>query len=95
MSEYVFYIGYVAAACTSMSFLPQAIKVIKTNDTESLSIGMYSVFTFGVLCWLLYGVVLMDWPMIIANVITFTLAGIILALKVKHTFFAKKITETP
>ena len=95
MSDYVFYIGYVTAACTSMSFLPQAIKVIKTNDTESLSIGMYSVFTFGVLCWLLYGVVLMDWPMIIANVITFTLAGIILALKVKHTFFTKKITKTP
>ena len=95
MSDYVFYIGYVAAAFTSMSFLPQAIKVIKTNDTESLSIGMYSVFTFGVLCWLLYGVVLMDWPMIIANVITFTLAGIILALKVKHTFFTKKITKTP
>lgn len=90
MSESMLYIGYVAAACTSMSFLPQAIKVIKTNDTESLSIGMYSVFTFGVLCWLIYGVVLMDWPMIIANVITFTLAGIILARKVKHTFFEKK-----
>lgn len=90
MSESLYFIGYIAAACTSMSFLPQAIKVIKTNDTESLSIGMYSVFTFGVLCWLIYGVVLVDWPMIIANIITFTLAGIILALKVKHTFFKKK-----
>jgi MtN3 and saliva related transmembrane protein len=90
MSESLYFIGYIAAACTSMSFLPQAIKVIKTNDTESLSIGMYSVFTFGVLCWLIYGIVLVDWPMIIANIITFTLAGIILALKVKHTFFEKK-----
>ena len=89
MSEYFLYIGYLAAACTSMSFLPQAIKVIKTNDTESLSIGMYSVFTFGVLCWLLYGLLLTDWPMIIANVITFTLAGIILVLKIKHTYMKK------
>ena len=47
-------IGYLAAFCTTISFLPQAYLTLKTRDTESLSLGMYSTFTLGVLLWLLY-----------------------------------------
>lgn len=87
------FVGYIAAFCTSMSFLPQAIKVIRTQDTESLSLLMYSVFTFGVFMWLLYGLILMDWPMILANILTFTLAATILVIKIKHTWAHKRGAE--
>jgi MtN3 and saliva related transmembrane protein len=76
------YSGYIAAFCTSMSFLPQAIKVLKTKDTQSLSLLMYSVFTFGVAMWLTYGIVLVDWPMILANLVTLLFAGMILVMKI-------------
>ncbi len=54
------FLGYVAAFCTTISFLPQAIKVIKTRDTESLSLAMYVIFTFGVGLWLAYGIAKAD-----------------------------------
>ncbi|MBN2897300.1 MAG: SemiSWEET family sugar transporter [Clostridia bacterium] len=75
-------IGLVAAALTTFSFLPQAIKVIKTQDTSSLSLGMYIMFTLGVACWLIYGLGIRDIALIGANLITFVFAVIILTVKV-------------
>ena len=77
-------IGYVAAICTSISFLPQAIKVINTRDTAALSLTMYSVFSFGVCLWLVYGLILGDLPLILANAVTLTFALIILAMKIAN-----------
>ncbi|MCK4494349.1 MAG: SemiSWEET transporter [Methylococcales bacterium] len=74
-------IGYIAAFCTTSSFLPQAILTIRTKDTESLSLGMYSLFTIGVLLWLIYGIHKEDLALIWANLITLILAGIILSFK--------------
>jgi len=75
-------IGYLAATLTTGSFVPQAILTIKTRDTESLSLGMYSTFTLGVLCWLIYGIHLGDMAIIIANSITLLLAATILSFKI-------------
>ncbi|MGZ5031147.1 MAG: SemiSWEET transporter [Methylobacter sp.] len=75
-------IGYIAATLTTGSFVPQAILTIKTRDTESLSLGMYSTFTLGVLCWLIYGIHLGDMAIIIANSITLLLAASILSFKI-------------
>lgn len=83
-------ISYVAATCTTASFLPQAILTIKTKDTEGLSLGMYSLFAIGVFCWLIYGLQIEDEAIIIANAITLVLAGIILSFKIYNTFFRKK-----
>lgn len=77
-------IGFFAAFCTTISFLPQAVKTIKTKDTSGISLGMYILFTLGVFSWLVYGVLVKDNPIIIANTITFILASIILGLKIKH-----------
>ena len=77
--------GYIAAICTSLSFLPQAIKVIKTKNTEAISLTMYSVFTFGVTMWLVYALLIPDMPMILANTITLSLASVIFFLKLKAT----------
>jgi MtN3 and saliva related transmembrane protein len=78
--------GTIAAILTTASFLPQAIKTIKTKDTKGISTGMYSMFVVGVFLWIIYGIQLKDMPIIIANVITFVLASIILVFKifVKH-----------
>jgi MtN3 and saliva related transmembrane protein len=75
-------LGFTAAFCTTISFLPQAIKVIKSRDTSSLSLAMYSLFTVGVALWLSYGLYLKDWAIITANAITLALAAIILANKI-------------
>jgi len=60
-------IGYLAGFCTAVAQFPQAVKVIKTGDTKSISIGMYSIMTLGISCWLLYGILLHNLPMILAN----------------------------
>lgn len=77
-------IGFIAAFLTTVSFAPQAIKTIRTKRTESLSLGMYLIFTLGVGCWLAYGIHLGDIPIILANSVTFLLTGTILVLKLKH-----------
>lgn len=86
-------VGFIAAFCTSMSFLPQAIKVLKTGDTASLSLGMYLIFVFGVSLWLIYGIAKQDWPIIFANIFTLLFATIILAIKVKNTYQHKNTPQ--
>jgi len=73
-------IGFAAAFFTSVSFLPQAIMVIRSRNTEGLSLAMYMMFTCGIALWLAYGLVTSAWPLICANTITFTLAGCILSI---------------
>ena len=75
--------GYVAATLTTVAFIPQALKTLKTKDTRSISLGMYIVFTVGVGFWLLYGIYLHSLPMIVSNVITLALAAAILAMKLR------------
>ena len=76
--------GYVAAAMTTLAFVPQALKTIRTRDTRSISLGMYVVFTVGIGFWLMYGIALNSMPMILSNIVTFLLSGTILALKLRH-----------
>lgn len=83
-------IGYLAATLTTASFVPQAILTIRTKDTESLSLGMYSTFTLGVLCWLIYGMYLGDKAIIVANAITLLLAASILFFKIYNSIRKKK-----
>ena len=76
-------IGSVAAMLTTASFIPQAWHSFKTRDVSGISLGMYSVFTVGVALWLLYGVLLQSWPLMIANSITLLLASAILGMKLR------------
>ena len=78
------WMGYLAAACTTLSFVPQAMKTIRTRDTSGISLSMYVVFTVGIGFWFGYGVFLQSWPMIVSNAITFGLSSTILGLKLKH-----------
>ena len=78
------WLGYVAATLTTVAFVPQALKTIRSRDTRGISLGMYVGFIVGIVCWFGYGIALDSWPMIIANAVTFVLAAIILALKLRH-----------
>lgn len=77
-------VGYGAAALTTLAFIPQTLHSLRSRDLSGVSLGMYSMFTLGVALWLLYGLILESWPMIIANTITLALAGTVLYLKILH-----------
>ncbi len=76
-------IGSAAAVLTTLAFIPQAYHSYKTRDLSGISLPMYSAFTLGVALWLAYGLLKLDWPIIIANVITLGLSMLILVLKIK------------
>lgn len=78
------WIGSVAATLTTLSFVPQAVRIMRNRDTQSISLPMYLAFTAGVGFWLAYGLTLGSWPMIVSNAITFVLAATILALKLRY-----------
>lgn len=77
-------IGYLAAFLTTTSFVPQAWHTFTTRDVSGISLGMYSVFTIGIACWLIYGLLLGAWPIVVANLITLALAGTILIMKLRY-----------
>ncbi len=75
-------ISYIAAALTTVSFVPQAIKTIRTRDTSSISLGMYIMFTAGVILWMVYGIATAQAAIVVSNAITAVLAVIILSFKI-------------
>ncbi|HPW85287.1 MAG TPA: SemiSWEET transporter [Rhodoferax sp.] len=77
-------IGTLAAILTTASFVPQALHTFQTKDVRGISLGMYSAFTAGVSLWLVYGILLSAWPIIIANAITVSLALAILVMKLRY-----------
>ncbi len=77
-------IGYGAAILTTAAFVPQALKSWRSRDLSGVSLSMYSLFTLGVALWLLYGILLQSWPIILANLITLALASLVLSLKISH-----------
>jgi MtN3 and saliva related transmembrane protein len=76
--------GFAAAFLTSVSFIPQAVMTIRTKNTSGISRGMYSMFIVGVALWLVYGLALGSWPMILANTVTLVLSATILGLKLRY-----------
>jgi MtN3 and saliva related transmembrane protein len=77
-------LGFAAAVLTTASFLPQAIKTIRTKDTGGISLFMYSLFATGTLLWFLFGLFTDNMPIVVANAVTLLFAIIILIYKVKY-----------
>ncbi len=76
--------GFAAATLTTASFVPQAWLTFKTKDVSGISLGMYAAFTLGVFLWLMYGLLLQAWPVVVANAITLVLALSILVMKLRY-----------
>ncbi len=81
MSLTIDHLGFVAAFCTTCSFVPQVLLVWRERAAAGVSAGMYSLFIFGVALWLAYGVMIQSWPVIIANALTLVLASSVLIMK--------------
>ncbi len=77
-------LGFAAGTLTTAAFVPQVMKSWVTRDLRGVSLRMYGLFTLGVALWLLYGIALKSWPVIICNAITLALAGGVLLLKLRH-----------
>jgi MtN3 and saliva related transmembrane protein len=81
---YVTAIGLGAAFCTTIAFLPQAIKTWRTRSTKDISLGMLLIFSLGIALWLVYGLLQHDLRLSAANGITLVLALTILGFKICH-----------
>jgi len=77
-------IGSFAAFLTTICWLPQTIKIIKTKETSAISLVSQTIFASGVILWLVYGVIIVSWPIIAANLTTLLLLIIIIYLKIRH-----------
>jgi MtN3 and saliva related transmembrane protein len=84
MRIWVEYIGSLAAACTTLCWLPQALKIIREKQTQGISLITQALFTVGLALWLIYGLLLMNWPLIISNAVTLIFSVVILILKVRY-----------
>jgi len=82
--DYLLILGLAAATCTTVAFVPQLIKVWKSRSTHDISLAMYVVVCVGVALWLIYGLLLQDVPLIVANAITLVIACGILAMKIRY-----------
>ena len=83
-------VGYFAATLTTVSFYPQAYKIIKTRDTAGISLVMYSVINVGLVLWLVYGIMVGDMPIILANSFTLVASLVILILKIRGAISTRK-----
>jgi MtN3 and saliva related transmembrane protein len=84
------FIGYIAATCTTVAFLPQLIRVVKLRSARDISLGMFTIFSTGTALWLMYGLLTHSKPVAAANAVTFVLAISILVLKLRFDREAMK-----
>jgi MtN3 and saliva related transmembrane protein len=77
------FIGYTAAVCTTIAYIPQMLKIIKTKKTSDISTAMFTLITTGVLLWFIYGIILDAIPIMIANGVTFIFSSYIFIMKIK------------
>jgi MtN3 and saliva related transmembrane protein len=77
-------IGLVAGTLTTLAFVPQVVKTVRTGSTADISLGMFLILVAGIAAWLIYGAIIGDLPLILANAVTLVLAGTILVFKIKN-----------
>ena len=81
-------VGVAAAVCSMASFIPQVAKIIRERDASAVSLRMYVVTVIGFSLWAGYGALLHSWPLIASNLISLSLAALVLGLKVRYRGFA-------
>ena len=84
MMIWVEYVGSFAAGCTTLCWVPQATKIIREKQTQGISLITQVAYTAGIALWLVYGLLLTNWPLIVANAVTLLFAVVILFLKVRY-----------
>jgi MtN3 and saliva related transmembrane protein len=77
------FVGFAAATLTSLCWLPQAWRTIRTRDTRAISLWTQLLFACGVALWLGYGLLILSWPVTIANTLTLAQLLLIIAMKLR------------
>jgi len=77
-------LGYFAGLLTTIAFIPQVVKVWTSKSTSDISLIMFVIFTLGVLLWLIYGVIVNDYSLVVTNLVTFSLSLSILVAKILY-----------
>ncbi len=77
-------LGLIAGSLTTVSFVPQVVRIWRTRSTHDISLLMFSIFSAGVVCWLWYGISLGSWPIIVANIVTLALSLTVLCFKILY-----------
>ena len=88
-------IGFLAGALTTIAFVPQALKMYNTKSGKDVSARMLMIFSFGVVLWLIYGIMIGSLPVILANVVTLILSATIIALKIRYSRSNPRDTHGP
>ena len=78
------FVSAMAATLTTIAFVPQALHIIRHKETRAISLQMYVFFATGVAFWLIFGFMLWNWPMILSNIVTLTLALTIISMKSRY-----------
>ncbi|WP_182590807.1 SemiSWEET transporter [Agrobacterium sp. RC10-4-1] len=76
-------VGYLASICSVSSFIPQVWKVMRSGDTEAISVRMYMLTVTGFALWTTFGLLRGEWPIIVTNSLCFCLSGIVLVQKLR------------
>ena len=87
-------IGFLAAACTTAAFFPQAIQIWRTRETGGISLPTFIVFSMGVTCWLIYGLSVGDWPIVAANALTIIPSAGIVFMTARQRLAARRGVRT-
>jgi MtN3 and saliva related transmembrane protein len=78
------WIGAIGAVLTTICWLPQAIRLVRHKDTRAISLTTNLTFGIGLIFWLIYGIAIVDWPLIASNAVSVVLTSVIVALKLRH-----------
>ncbi|MFH1877964.1 MAG: SemiSWEET transporter [Candidatus Omnitrophota bacterium] len=83
-SFHVNVIGLAAGFCTTIAFVPQIVKILRTKHARDISLYMYIILTTGICLWLIYGILMNALPVIAANTVSFVLCSFILIAKMVY-----------
>jgi len=89
MNYIILLVGYAASVLSTFSFIPQALYVVRTKDTQSISLPTYTLFVLSVVLWFIYGIFLRDIPIMASNIVSVVMGGIILWYKIKEVIRTK------
>lgn len=89
MSAHATWIGFAAAFCTTMSYIPQLKKIWETGETHDISLKMFLILGCGLALWIIYGFLQRDWVIVIANGVSLTLLSAILFFKLREVLWSQ------
>lgn len=90
MQTFTVIVGYLAAICMVLGYMPQAIYTIRTRDTDGIAMPTFILMGLGSLFFVIQGLILSNWPLVITNIITTTCSAIVSCIKIYNDHFSPR-----